>query len=199
MNSCARISPISCRPSRPSWWLLLAAQRSRSIAVRDRIRRPRRIRRQHRLETTRRMQLHLGSHLCRPAQATRELGARLSESSEHTCSQRVAGCRVRDAAKHTDARPAAPTTCRSSAHADSSWSESTLSVARHTIRGECSSVLLARPMRKFTRLQAAPSFYGALCTDRLRCAVRYFSVFRFYRLVFFKFDTVSVWVHPFLE
>ena len=28
-----------------------------------------------------------------------------------------------------------------------------------------SSVLLALPMRKFTRLQAAPSFYGALCSS----------------------------------
>ena len=33
-----------------------------------------------------------------------------------------------------------------------------------------SSVLLALPMRKFTRLQAAPSFYGALCTTVFVCS-----------------------------
>ncbi len=90
-------------------------------------------RRQRRLVPT----TMLRSHLCRPAQAIRELGARLNESNEHSYSLRVAGCRVRDAARHTDARPAAPImcTCRLSARADSSWCENTRSEVKHTTRG----------------------------------------------------------------
>ena len=83
----------------------MAAQRLRSIAARDRIRRPRR-------RSTRipRRQHHpvIWSHLWSPARSTKELGARLSESSEHT-----------------DARPAAPTAyvarrCSAECHANCS-------------------------------------------------------------------------------
>ena len=56
-----------------------------------------------------------------------------------------------------------------------------------------SSVLLALPMRKFTRFcrTSGAVFLRCALHIRLRRAVRYFSVSRFYRLVFFKFVSGS--------
>ena len=100
----------------------MAAQRSRSIAVRDRIRRPRRRstripRRQHRLRTTRRMQPHLRRLRVHKVETCIAVhGDICSDSSESACCEKLR-LRVRAADRRRRAPPAA-TTCRSASSAD---------------------------------------------------------------------------------